>query len=187
MRIALFGGSFDPPHLGHLMAMSCVLATARVDRLLMVPCCVHRFEKRLAPFEHRLAMCALAASPFGAHVEVSDLEGRIGGESRTLVTVRALLAERPHSRITVVIGADLLDERRRWFGFSELEALADFFVVGRAGYPGEHGGRVLVPVPDVSSTGIRARVREGRSIEGLVHSAVADYIRARGLYRDEPA
>src|SRR4051794_25903985 len=130
MRVALFGGSFNPPHVGHVLAMAYVLSTARVDRLLMVPCFEHPFDKRLESFEHRYRMAQLAAAPFGQHVEVSDVERRLGGESRTLRTVKALRAERPDAELVLAIGADLLKERERWYGYSELVTLVEFFVVG---------------------------------------------------------
>ncbi len=183
MRVALFGGSFDPPHVGHQMAMLYVLATARVDRLLMVPCFRHPFDKRLRAYEHRLAMARLAAEPFDGRVEVSDVERRLGGESRTLNTVKALYAERPGIRIGVVIGADLLGERERWWGYPELMRLVDFIVVGRAGHVAPDAG-APVALPDVSSTEIRARLARGESVKGLVPSAVLDYIAAQGLYRE---
>ena len=186
MRIALYGGSFDPPHVGHLMAMAYVLGVARTDAILVVPCFQHRFDKRLSPFEDRLEMARLTAAPLGPRVEVSDIERRLGGESRTLATTRALMAERPGARIVVVHGADLLEERQRWYGAAELLAIADFFVVGRAGHPDQSEGRPLVPIPDVSSTEIRARVGRGETVEGLVCAGVADYIVARRLYQDAP-
>ncbi len=178
MHLGLFGGSFDPPHLGHQMAMLYALATARLDGLLMVPCFRHPFDKRLQPFEHRFAMAKLAAAPLTG-VEVSDVEARLGGASRTLRTVRALVDERPGVRLVLVIGADLLAERERWYGWDELRTLVDFAVVGRAGHAG--GGEVAVP--DVSSTEIRARVQRGAPLDGLVSAAVADYVAQHGLYR----
>src|SRR4051812_39612565 len=113
MRVALFGGSFDPPHLGHALAIAYVLSTARVGRLVVMPCFQHPFDKRLSPFEHRLAMARLAVEPFGERAEVSDLEARLGGHSVTLRTVKALRDERPGDTIAVVIGTDLLRERER--------------------------------------------------------------------------
>ena len=188
MRVALFGGSFDPPHIGHQMAIVSVLATARVERLLMVPCFRHPFDKPLAPYEHRFAMCQLAAAPFGGHVDVSDIERRLGGESRTLRTVRTLRDENPLDTLVLVIGADLLEERSRWFGYDELVQLVEFAVVGRKGRAGTpiDEARAIVEIPDVSSTEIRARVQSGRAIEGLVASDVADYIAAHELYRVAP-
>lgn len=183
MRVALFGGSFDPPHLGHQMAMLCALATARVERLLMVPCYRHPFEKRLSAYEHRLAMARLASEPFDARVEVSDVERRLGGDSWTLSTVKAIRAERPRDALVLVIGADLLGERERWHGYAELSSLVEFAVVGRKGYPTDSGGAPLVEIPDVSSTEIRARAARGEPVSGLVADSVADYIAAHGLYR----
>jgi nicotinate-nucleotide adenylyltransferase len=179
MRVALFGGSFDPPHVGHQMAMLYALATARVARLIMVPCFRHPFDKRLQPYEHRLAMARRAAEPFGGRVEVSEVERRLGGDSRTLNTVKALLAERPEERIVLVIGADLVAERERWYGYAELEKLVEFCVVGRNG----HGLGAPVAIPDVSSTEIRERVARGAPVSGLVAAAVEDYIVEKGLYR----
>ena len=178
MRVAFFGGSFDPPHVGHQMAMLWALATARVERMLVVPCFRHPFDKPLSPYEHRLAMARLAAAPFSDLVEVSEIEARLGGASRTLLTVRALLAERPGDHLVVVIGSDLVDEREKWYGWRELSCLVEFAVVGRAG----HGG-AEVAIPDISSTEIRARRKRGESIEGLVAANVADYITERWLYR----
>jgi nicotinate-nucleotide adenylyltransferase len=183
MRVALYGGSFDPAHVGHLLSMAYVLGTARVDRLLMVPCFQHPFDKQLSPFPHRLEMARLCAAPFGERVEVSDVERRLGGDSRTLRTVHALLQERPGDSIVLVIGADLLRERERWYRYAELSGLVEFFVVGRVGYGGTDEAEP-VAIPDVSSTEIRQRVRDGRSIDGLVPAAVADYVLAHGLYRD---
>lgn len=188
MRLALYGGSFDPPHVGHLMVMAQVLGTARVDRLMMVPCFRHPFSKALSPFDQRMDMARATAAIFDGHAEVSDIERRLGGDSRTLRTVKAIRDEHPGCRVVLVIGADLLAETERWYGYAELATLVEFFVVGRVGYGDRDAtGRVLVPVPDVSSTEIRARVRRGESIEGLVPAAVADYVATAGLYRDAPA
>jgi nicotinate-nucleotide adenylyltransferase len=180
MHVALFGGSFDPPHVGHQMAMLYALAVGRVERLLMVPAFRHAFDKQLSPWEHRLEMARRAAAPFGGLVEVSEIERRIGGASRTLHTVRALAEERPGIRIDVVIGADLLGERERWLGWKELEPLVGWIVVGRSGHPGG-GGPAL---PEVSSTEVRERVRRGEPIDRCVPAAVCDYIAEHGLYRE---
>ena len=183
MRLGLYGGSFDPPHVGHQLAMLFALATARIDGLVMVPCFRHPFDKKLRPYAHRLEMSRLAAEPLGPLVEVSDIERRLGGESRTLNTIKALHAERPEARICLIIGADLLSERERWYGYPEIERLVDFIIVGRSGHtPPELG--VEVTLPDVSSSEIRARLARGGDVSRLVPSSVVDYIAAHGLYRD---
>jgi nicotinate-nucleotide adenylyltransferase len=150
-----------------------------VEKLLMVPCFRHPFDKQLSPWEHRLEMARLAAAPFGQLVEVSAIEQRLGGASRTLHTVRALAGERPGIELQVVVGSDLLAERERWFGWRELEPLVGWIVVGRSG----HVRAGEVALPDVSSTEVRERVARGEAIDRLVPSVVADYVASHGLYR----
>ncbi|HEY2744633.1 MAG TPA: nicotinate (nicotinamide) nucleotide adenylyltransferase [Polyangia bacterium] len=178
MRVAIYGGSFNPPHVAHQLAMTYVLATARVDEVWMVPTFKHPFDKQLAPFSDRVTMCELAASPFKA-ARVVRIEEELGGESFTLRTMRALMERHRDHRFSLVIGADLLGERERWHGWAELKELVPFIVVGREGSP-ETGG---IALPAVSSTIVRQRVGQGEPIDTLVAADVADYIRARGLYR----
>jgi nicotinate-nucleotide adenylyltransferase len=179
--IALFGGSFNPPHVAHQMACLWVLETQRVDEVLVVPTWRHAFDKALAPFADRLHMCRLAMAPFGPRVTVSPIEEELGGDaSRTWVTLEALAARRPEARWRVVIGSDLLGEREKWYRWRDIERLAPPIVVGRAGHAGDE---LEVHLPDLSSTEIRARLAAGRSVEGLVPSAVADYLSERGIYR----
>src|SRR3954464_8997726 len=120
MNIAIFGGSFNPPHIGHQLAALYVLETAGVDQLWLVPCFRHPFDKALAPFEDRFRMCELAAAALGPRAQVSTIEQELGEESRTLRTVRALEARHPEHRFHLVIGADLIDETDSWYGAEEL-------------------------------------------------------------------
>jgi nicotinate-nucleotide adenylyltransferase len=185
MRIALFGGSFNPPHVGHEMAALYVLETASVDELWFVPCFKHAFEKSLEPFEDRLRMCGLAAGALGPRARVSDIEGTLGGESRTLRTVGALEARHPEHQFALVIGADLVAETNTWYGADELRRRVPFIVVGRAGVGGP---RQPVEMPAVSSTDIRRAIGEGKPVTGLVSRTILDYIYARGLFgAREPA
>ncbi|MSP63746.1 MAG: nicotinate-nicotinamide nucleotide adenylyltransferase [Myxococcales bacterium] len=177
MRLGLFSGSFDPPHIGHQMAMTCALATAKLDKLLLVPYFKHPVGKRLTDYEHRLAMCKLAVEPF-VRGEGSDLERRFGSESRTLRTVQEIYGRHMAQEVVLIIGADLVRERERWYGYRELAKMVEFCVIGRAGQGGE------VPVPNVSSTEIRGRVARGESIEGLVAASVREYIAEHRLYLD---
>jgi nicotinate-nucleotide adenylyltransferase len=180
VRIAIFGGSFNPPHVAHQLACAYVLATARprVERVWMVPAFKHPFDKRLAPFADRVAMCERAAGVFGGRVEVSRIEEELGGESYTLPTVKALMARHPAHELALVIGADLVAERERWHGWSELSTLVPCLIVGRAG-----AGAGDVALPPVSSTDVRERIASGRPIDALVDAGVAEYIAERGLYR----
>lgn len=178
MRVAIYGGSFNPPHLAHQLAITCVLATARVDELWMVPTFKHPFDKQLAPYADRVRMCELAAAPF-VGVRVSRVEEELGGESYTLRTLKALMARHPGDELLLVIGADLVAERERWHGWAELSQIAKFIVVGRQGAPAQGG----VELPPISSTLVRQKVARGEPIDALVAASVVDYIGQRGLYR----
>jgi nicotinate-nucleotide adenylyltransferase len=181
MRVAVYGGSFNPPHVAHQLAITWVLATARprVDELWMVPTFKHPFDKQLAPYADRVRMCELAAAPFGGQVKLSRIEEELGGESYTLRTVKALRERHPGVDFALVIGADLVAERERWHGWPELKELVPFIVVGRQGSPSAGG----IELPGVSSTIVRERVARGEAIDALVAADVAEYIAARGLYR----
>jgi nicotinate-nucleotide adenylyltransferase len=177
---AVFGGSFNPPHVAHQMVCLYVLETQPVDKILVVPTFKHAFDKQLAPFDERLEMCRLAMEPLGPRAEVSDIERELGGEaSRTLITLQALVARHPGWQFRLVIGADILREREKWYRWSDIEALAPPIIVGRAGYAAQEG----FELPAISSTEIRARLGRGASPMPLVSRRVAEYIAERGLYR----
>lgn len=189
-RVALFGGSFNPPHVAHQLAAVYVLETAPVDALWFVPAYQHPFDKPLEPFADRFRMCELAAAAVGPRAQVSDIEARLGGPSRTLRTLRQLIADHPDTSFSLVIGSDLVAETASWQGAAELRALVPFIVVGRSGRPTPSAsedeaavseGRVAMPA--VSSTEIRAAIAAGRDVSGVVPKSVLDYIGSRGLYR----
>ncbi len=184
MRVALYGGSFNPPHVAHQMVALYVLETAPVDEVWLIPAVEHAFGKPLAPFSDRLAMTELAAAPLGPRARVSDIERQIGGPSRTLVTVRRLQASFPSHELSLVIGADLLPEVPAWYGGDELRRTVPFRVVGRSGA----GVEGALAMPAVSSSEVRAALAAGRSVDGLVPRAVLDYIYEHNLYKavEEP-
>ncbi|HKA89152.1 MAG TPA: nicotinate-nicotinamide nucleotide adenylyltransferase, partial [Haliangiales bacterium] len=113
---AVFGGSFNPPHVAHQMACLYVLETEPVDAVMVVPTFRHPFDKHLCPYEHRLEMARLAMAPLGPRVVVSDIERGLGGEaSLTLHTLEALAAAHPGIGLRLVIGSDILREREKWY------------------------------------------------------------------------
>jgi len=178
--LAVFGGSFNPPHIAHQMACLVVLETQPVDRLLCVPAYRHPFDKQLAPFADRVEMCRLLVAPFGARAEVTTIEEELGGEvSRTFTVLEALAARHPGARLRLVIGADILRERDKWWRWQDIEKLAPPIVVGRRGYPGPEG----LELPDVSSREIRARLASGQSVAGLVPRTIIQYLETKGLYQ----
>jgi nicotinate-nucleotide adenylyltransferase len=181
MHIALFGGSFNPPHVGHMMAAYYVVATRPVDKLWLMPAYRHPFGKRLAPFDDRVKMCELAAQPFGKWMEVSRVEEQVGGEGRTVEVLEFLVRRYTSDRFSLVLGTDILPEKSKWKDFHRIEELAGVIIVPRAGYP---DASVPGPaIPEVASTEIRGRLVRGQDVSHLVPRAVAEYAARNGLYR----
>jgi nicotinate-nucleotide adenylyltransferase len=181
VNVAVFGGSFNPPHVAHVLVPLLVEATQDVDRVLVVPTFRHPFAKDLAPYDDRVRMCELAMG--GARiVEVSRVEEELGGESRTLRTLEHLAAKHPAWRMRLVVGSDIVAEAPRWFGFDAIRKIAPLIVLHRAGVDAPAPGKVLLP--DVSSTQVRAAISRGAwgEIEELVPRKVIAHIRAKGLY-----
>jgi nicotinate-nucleotide adenylyltransferase len=182
MRIALVGGSFNPPHLAHLLLATQLLATREPDAVWLAPAVRHAFGKPLAPFDDRLAMVALAVAPLGPRVRASAVEAEAAeaGSSGTTVELLRFLRGRSGDELLLAVGADILLEKERWAHFDEVERLATLVVVNRAGYPLAEGGGV--PLPEISSTDLRARFADGLPVAGLLPAAVERYIREKQLY-----
>ena len=181
MRVAIFGGSFNPPHVAHQMVALYVLETAPVDELWLVPAVRHAFGKSLAPFEDRLEMCRLAAAALGPRVRVSAIERDLGGESRTLRTIRRLQQDHPGHTFSLIIGADLVHEVAAWYGGEELQRTVPFVVVGRGGVDATPDTPVVLPA--VSSSQIRSALAAGQDASALLPRGVLEYITAHNLYK----
>jgi nicotinate-nucleotide adenylyltransferase len=192
MKIAVFGGSFNPPHVAHALAVVLVLATEDVEKVLVVPAYQHPFGKPLAPFADRVAMCEMAMG-FIPGVEVSRVEETLGGESRTLRTLEHLASQHPDWHMRLVLGADILAEAPRWLGFDAIAKLAPPIVLARAGVQAtpSHTARLAgegpaseALLPQVSSTDVRAKIARGAWAElaALVPRKVLEYVRQKGLY-----
>lgn len=179
-RVALLGGSFNPPHVAHQMIALWLHSTDRADEVWLMPCDQHPFGKELAPFEHRVAMCELACADLQG-ARVSRVEQQLGGESRTLETIQHLIGAHPGHEFSLVIGADILAERDKWHRFDVIERLVRIHVIGRAGHDPVAG---VPQLPDVSSTEVRRRLAAGEDVGALVPAAVLRHIRTRGLYVD---
>lgn len=185
MRLGVYGGSFDPPHVAHVLLAAYALSVGRFERILVVPVFAHAFDKSLAPFEHRVRMCELAFAPLTG-VSVSRVESELPTPSRTLFTLEALAAEHPGAELSLLVGADVLPEANKWHAFDAVVRLAPLFVVGRGGLaaPGASG----FVLPPVSSTRIRELLVAGAEpsaraeLDEIVPAPVLDYVRAQGLY-----
>lgn len=195
MALGVFGGSFDPPHVAHVLSAAYALAVGDFERVLVVPVFAHAFDKRLESFEHRVRMCELAFSALPG-VEVSRIESELERPSRTLSTLEALSRVYPGVPLRLIIGSDLLSEAERWHRFDQVKRLAPPFVIGRSGAPSSEAPRVAgkhepadygIELPPVSSTRVRQLLLGSgeaveRELEALVPRAVLDYVRREGLY-----
>jgi nicotinate-nucleotide adenylyltransferase len=190
-RVALFGGSFNPPHVGHLLAATFVRAVADVDVVWLMPASHHPFGKDLAPFDDRVALCEALASQL-AGVEVTRIENELAAQGRTIRTVERLRDLHPDHVYSLVVGGDIVGEWHRWAEFERLATLARPIVIGRMGYAvtppttGPLANALFltdVPMPPVSSTEVRERLASGADVDHLVPQTVLSEIRRRGLYR----
>ena len=192
MRIGLYGGTFDPIHLGHLRAAETAREELGLDLVAFLPSAVppHR-DAPLSTAEDRLAMTRLATDPYPAF-EAWDTELRRPGPSYTVETVSFLLRERPRDSFVLVVGSDTWPEITSWREPERLLSLVEVAVVDRPGYPGPEnaapfpGARGIThvegPSLPISATAVRERARLGRSVRFLVPDAVAEYIVTRRLY-----
>jgi nicotinate-nucleotide adenylyltransferase len=180
-EIALLGGSFNPPHVAHVMAAWWALATQGVREVWLLPSFRHPFGKQLAPFEDRVAMCRLAvAAVRGVHVCAAEAEladdPLCGKTARTLEHLRQ---KHPDLDFALLVGADILPETGKWHRWDRVNELARVVVVGRAGYEGGAEPRL----PAISSSLVRERLGRGEDVSALVPRRVVAYVRERALYR----
>jgi nicotinate-nucleotide adenylyltransferase len=180
-RVAIFGGSFNPPHVGHVLACALLLSVEEIDRVLVIPTFVHPFAKILEPFADRLRMCELAMG-WIPNVDVSPVEAEMGGSSLTLHTLEHLGRAHPDWQLRLVVGSDILTEAHRWFGFDAIERLAPPLILPRAGM--SEGAPESSLLPNVSSTQVRAAIARGEwiALQRIVPRTVLEYVRSRALY-----
>lgn len=154
--LGVFGGAFDPPHLGHAMVPAYLRLRGLVDRVLVVPCADHPLGKDLSPLSRRMALVRAAMAIHGDAVEVSDVEARLhaahGGPSYTLRMLEAVAGEHPGYTVRLVVGTDILGEVQRWHRWDEIERRFSPIVVPRTG----HAPPDACALPAVSSTQVRA-------------------------------
>lgn len=195
--MGLFGGTFDPPHFGHLVVAQEALERLSLDRLIFLVAGLppHKVGEVLSPPRVRLEMTTAAVAGNGSF-EVSDLEIGRDGPSYTVDTLRHFRSIQPDAEIFFILGADQLAEFHEWQEPDEVASLCTLVVVSRNGVDPDRvqpvrfpSGKVLdflhleVPRVDLSSSEIRARVRGGKSIRYLVPSDVLKIIETHRLYR----
>jgi nicotinate-nucleotide adenylyltransferase len=194
-RLGIFGGTFDPPHVGHLVTAVNVRYELSLDRVLVVVA-DRPWQKvgtrDISRAEDRLAMVEAAVGDVEG-LEASRIELERGGMSYTADTLSELLAGDPTRHLYVILGSDAAVGLPGWERADEVRALSTIVVVERPGSgeglppPGWSWVRVEVPRLEVSSTDLRARVIDGRPLDYLLSPAVIDTIERRGLYREPVA
>jgi nicotinate-nucleotide adenylyltransferase len=188
-RLGLFGGAFNPVHLGHLLVAQAALEELDLDKLFFIPAWQSPFKQEIpaAPAETRLQWLRLALAG-QTHYVVDDQEIRRAGVSYTIETVRDYIKKFPHATLFWLIGADNVPTLNKWANADELAKLVEFAAIPRLGktsvdFPGPFRGRMLKGFPlEISSSEIRARVKAGLPIEALVPPFVAQAIQSSGTY-----
>jgi nicotinate-nucleotide adenylyltransferase len=212
MRIAVFGGTFNPVHYGHLRLAEEVREACSLDRVVFMPTFItpHKSKEALTPAGVRLELLKRATAD-NPGFSVSDVEIRREGRSFTVDTIRELLKE-PGTEVSLILGSDSFNDIRSWHEYEELLRLASFIVVPRPSHPSrpleealtvelagkfwydsvsgryvDSGGNSITyldttPI-DISSSGIRERVRMGLTVRYLLPDAAIEFIKQEGLYR----
>jgi nicotinate-nucleotide adenylyltransferase len=192
VRIGVFGGTFDPPHIGHLLVANDAREALELDRLMFVPTGAQPFKVDTPPVasgQDRLEMVRLAVADDANYV-VDDAEINRKGLSFTVDTLEHLSDRNPAARLFLLMGEDVLAGFEKWRSPGRIRELATLVAVSRSGLTGSVPDPATAAVlrvssrrVDVSSTEIRQRRRAGKSIKGFVPESVERFIDVRGLYR----
>lgn len=190
-RIGVFGGSFDPPHLGHMMLGLSFLSLEAIDELWIIPCNDHALKESVSAFHDRMAMCKIAFAHL-AKTHVLDLEHHLPAPNYTINTIEAIKSQRPDLSLMLGLGSDLLAGFEHWHQASSLALMVQLVIFEREHYPCDvlpsllkkahvHAGFAL---PDTNSTKLRETLHKSHEQAcSLIDSRVQAYIFERGLYR----
>jgi len=190
-RLGVMGGTFDPIHHGHLVAASEVAAKFGLDEVVFVPTGQPTFKQRQAvtAAEHRYLMTVIATAS-NPRFTVSRVDVDRAGLTYTVDTLRDLNVSRPDADLYFITGADALEQILTWKNPEELFAMTHFVAVNRPGHtlsieglPADRVSQQEIPALAISSTDVRARVRDGQPVWYLVPDGVVQYIAKHGLYR----
>lgn len=176
-NIGLFGGSFNPPHAGHVAVLRDLTRLDNFDEIWVVPVFQHPFGKDLAAFAERVKMLELVVKHLETDkVRVEKIEGQMAqNPSYTFDMVSELKKKFPTHHFTLILGSDAKKDLPKWHRLGELKKIVDFYFIPRAGIENS-------PYPDVSSTDIRKKLELGKSIDKLTLPKIADYILKIKLY-----
>lgn len=198
MKIAVLGGSFNPPHLGHVLVIDQVLKYTDIDEIWLAPCYRHTFEKHLAPVEHRVAMTKMLVSAGqGRSIKYcgEEIDNQLSGE--TIELMELLEKKYPQHQFSFLIGSDNLAGLKKWGQWQKLISNFQFLIFPRSGFStnlvdsGLNNPRYrfqtinfrLLTKTDISSTFIRDQIKKGFTIKHLVPEKIEEYIVKKKLYR----
>jgi len=190
MKIAILGGSFDPPHLGHLAVAQQVIQLLSIDQVWLMPCFSHAFDKRLSPAKQRLAMCKLLQTK---NILVSDLEIQKTGISYSWETLNFLKQKFPQHVFSWIIGSDQITDFSKWYRWQDLikENLIFFprtgdkdqskkqllKLIGQDNFPENIIFLEQAQIINISSTLVRERISKKLKINDLVGEKIATYVK----------
>ena len=195
-RVAFLGGSFNPPHLGHLFIAKSVQREYRLDETVLLPLGNPPHKNSIAPGEDRKAMCELLSKDVPG-ISVSSIELEREGYTFTIDTLRYLRENYDIASLNYIIGTDTLFNIETWYHYEDLLGMADFICVPRPGDDMNRARLKLISLqeqygcnitisrfygPDISSTEIRERIREGRDVSRFLSPEVEQYIKERHIY-----
>lgn len=196
MKIGIFGGTFDPIHYGHLNMAESLREDVGLSKVIFIPTAVSYHKAGESEAELRYEMLKLATEG-NSSFEVSDIEIKRGGDSYTYETMRELREIYPNSELYFFVGSDILSNLERWKNADKLLKEVKFVIAMRPNYVDEsHVSKIDVlrktynaaietvhaPMLDLSSTEIRARIAERKSVRYMIPDAVREYIEANHLY-----
>jgi nicotinate-nucleotide adenylyltransferase len=185
MRIGILGGTFNPPHLGHLVLAEEVREKLNLDKIFFIPTNIppHKEEEIISSL-HRFNMVKLAIKG-NPYFEVLDSEIKRGGISFTIDTVRELKRKFPYDEFYLIVGSDLVSTFSTWKEFDELKKMVKIVVAERENHPFKSKDFIIVNITqiDISSSQIRKMIKEKRSVRYLVREKVFKYIKRHKLYK----
>ena len=200
-RLGIFGGTFNPPHKGHIYIASEAMKGANLDKVLFIPCGnpPHKVVEGDALPQHRFEMTRLAIRDF-PRFEITDLETRSADLSYTAKTLEKLVAVYPTTKLCFILGGDSLRDMEKWYKPDKIFKLAEIVALKRGGiadeifdesakfYRQKYGAEITsvdVNPVKISSSEIRRKITSGEAVQGIVDKAVLDYIRKFKIYREK--
>jgi nicotinate-nucleotide adenylyltransferase len=182
--IAVYGGAFDPPHLGHVIIPALVYGLSAAEHVIVVPSFQHPFSKKMAPFEDRLQMCHAAFGAYGDLITVTDVERGISQGSEAVYSIdllRNLAIQHPHWKLRLVLGADAYAQRALWKDFDLIEQSFAPLIIPRIGHLLSGDSNRFPAPPEIASREFRDAPGDP-DIRRMIPRSVLDIISHRNLY-----